>query len=137
MDGHTDTRRQRTIAVPLIFLVVLCFLCALCHSAAPHAATDTVAAPAVDCPEQAPEEADASASVPADALVRGLTHACQATEGHGLPTAAPLFLFALGAVLTFVLLSAPRPGPVLRPHRPETAVPHGSGLLTLLCVQRV
>ncbi|RKS09302.1 hypothetical protein DFP74_5037 [Nocardiopsis sp. Huas11] len=129
MDGHTHTRRQRTIAVPLLFLMVMCFLCALCHSSVPQAAPGPVAA--ADCPEQAEESAWPVADVPA----QGVAHGCQAVEGHGLPTAPPLFLVALGVVLAFASLSAPRPAP--RPHRPEPAALHGSGLLTLLCVQRV
>ncbi|OOC54230.1 MULTISPECIES: hypothetical protein [Nocardiopsis] len=131
MDGHTRTRRQRTLAVPLVFLVVMCFLCALCHSAAPQAAASSLAA--VDCPEQTQESPAASAGIP----VQGLTHPCEAAEGHGLPAASPLFLVALGAALTLALSSAPRPGPVPRPLHRSPAAPHGYGLLTLLCVQRV
>ncbi|WP_026122248.1 hypothetical protein [Nocardiopsis halotolerans] len=136
MGGHTSTRRQRTLAVPLIFLVVMCFLCALCHSAAPQPAafpSEAVSSAAVDCPEQVEE----FSAVSADAPVQGPAHPCEATEGHGLPTASPLFLVALGVVLVLALLLAPRPGPAPRPIRHNPAAPHGYGLLTLLCVQRV
>lgn len=135
MDGHNRTRRQRTIAVPLIFLVVLCFLCALCYSAVPQAAPEPGPVPllAADCPEHAGEPF----SPPADVPAQGLTPACEAANGHGLPTAPPLFLFVLGVALAFAALSAPRRGPGPRPHRPEPVALHGSGLLTLLCVQRV
>ncbi len=131
MVRHTHTRRQRTLAVPLIFLVVMCFLCALCHSAAPQASTSSLGA--VDCPDQIQESPAASVEIP----VQAPTHPCEAAEGHGLPTASPLFLIALGVVLTFVLLLAPRPGPAPRPLRRHPAALHGHGLLTLLCVQRV
>ncbi|NKY96655.1 hypothetical protein [Nocardiopsis alborubida] len=132
MARHTHTRRQRTLAVPLIFLVVMCFLCALCHSAAPQAAASSLAA--VDCPDQVQESPAASVEIP----VQAPTHPCEAAEGHGLPTASPLFLIALGVVLTFVLLLlAPRPGPAARPVSLAPFAPHGYGLLTLLCVQRV
>lgn len=131
MARHTHTRRQRTLAVPLIFLVVMCFLCALCHSAAPQAAASSLAA--VDCPDQVQESPAASVEIP----VQAPTHPCEAAEGHGLPTAPPLFLIALGVVLTFALLLAPRPGPAPRPVRRNPSALHGHGLLTLLCVQRV
>ncbi|WP_026127348.1 hypothetical protein [Nocardiopsis lucentensis] len=129
MDGRTPTRRQRTLAVPLVALVVMCFLCALCHSAVPEPSSLVAA----DCPDLVQEtvEARPGASSPT------VPHPCEAAEAHGVTTAAPLFLLALGVVLTFTLLLAPRPGPACRATRHRPSPPHGHGLLTLLCVQRV
>ncbi|MEV2274782.1 hypothetical protein AB0I72_04280 [Nocardiopsis sp. NPDC049922] len=125
MDGRTHTRRQRTLAVPLVALVVMCFLCALCHSAAPEPSSLVVA----DCPDQVQETVEAAAPT--------APHPCEAGEAHGLTTASPLFLLALGVALTLTLLLAPRPGPVSRADSHRPSAPHGHGLLTLLCVQRV
>ncbi|MFJ9554230.1 hypothetical protein ACIRPH_10455 [Nocardiopsis sp. NPDC101807] len=129
MDRRTPTRRHRILAVPLIALVVMCFVCALCHSTG-TAAQPASAAAAADCPEQTRGSASEAPAAQA-------AHPCEAAEGHGLPTAPPLFLLALGALLVCALLSAPRPGPAARPADRTPHAPHGYGLLTLLCVQRV
>ncbi|MFC9087421.1 hypothetical protein [Nocardiopsis dassonvillei] len=134
MDRHTSTRRQRTLAVPLVVLVLMCFMCALCHSTGPVAqAVSASTAATADCPER-PRETPAVTDA---ALVPQTAHACEVTEGHGLPTAPPLFLVALGVALVLALLPAPRPGPAPRPVSRPPLAPHGYGLLTLLCVQRV
>lgn len=133
MDRHISARRQRTLAVPLIALVVMCFMCALCHS------TGLVAQPAftvtavADCPKQPQETVAVTAMEPAPEA----THPCEATEERGLPTMPPLLLIALGVVLVFALLLAPRPGPASRPASRTPFAHHGYGLLILLCVQRV
>ncbi|MCP3012054.1 hypothetical protein NGM33_01825 [Nocardiopsis dassonvillei] len=141
MDRHTSTRRQRTLAVPLVALVLMCFMCALCHStgpvaqAVPAATAAASTAATADCPERSREAAAVTDAAPAPAPQTA--HACEVTEGHGLPTAPPLFLVALGVALVLALLLAPRPGPAPRPVSRPPLAPHGYGLLTLLCVQRV
>ncbi|MEE2036840.1 hypothetical protein Q8791_06345 [Nocardiopsis sp. CT-R113] len=143
MTGHLHARSQRTFVVLLVSLVVMCFLCALCHGTpfgSRTAPVSTVTAPVVsaqDCPDG--DEGIGGADAADGTVTAGgpaPDHTCDPADGQGLPTAQPL-LPALGAALTPPALLAPRAGPRPRPARPAPSAPHGHGLLTLLCVRRV
>ncbi|WP_017589282.1 hypothetical protein [Nocardiopsis ganjiahuensis] len=125
MDGHTTTRRLGLLATPLLALVVLCFLCALCYpgSASPGEATSGAGVSA----EQV-VSSDASAD-------RDHLHACPTPDEQGLLTAHPVLAF--GSALLLCVPVVPRAGPSSRRSRRDPASPHGYCLLTLLCVQRV
>lgn len=124
MDGHTTTRRLSTLAVPLIAVVVLCFLCALCYpgAASSNEGDAVVSAEQVAAPSDSSDEQE-------------FVHACPTPDEQGLLTAHPML--ALGSALVLCLPVAPRPGPSSRRPRRDPASPHGYRLLTLLCVQRV
>lgn len=125
MGRHTTKQRLGILAMPLLALVVLCFLCALCYpgGAAPSAGFGGAGIYA--------EQAVASdASADQDHL-----HACPTPDEQGLLTAHPVL--ALGSALILCLPVVPRAGPSSRRPRRDPASPHGYRLLTLLCVQRV
>ncbi|GAB3700279.1 hypothetical protein [Nocardiopsis oceani] len=137
MSTHTDKKRLRALAAPSVALVVLCFLCALCYpgaaSAQGFANPEAVAAQAAEpaAPDGLESQGDQEAQEG-----QGVVHACPTPGEQGLLTAQPLL--ALGSALTAALPVVPRAGPSLTAlgHLEPTA-PHGYGLLTLLCVQRV
>lgn len=124
MDVHTTTRRLGTLVVPLIAVVVLCFLCALCYPGAASPGEGPAAGVSV---EQAvnPDSPDDP----------GLSHTCPTPDEQGLLTAQPMLAF--GSALILCVPVVPRAGPSARRPRRDPASPHGYRLLTLLCVQRV
>ena len=140
MSGHTTKKRLSVLAAPSVALVVLCFLCALCYpgvaSAQWFANPEAVAAQAAE--PAAPDGLGSQGGQEGQETQegQGVVHACPTPGEQGLLTAQPLL--ALGSALTAALPVVPRAGPSLTAlgHLEPTA-PHGYGLLTLLCVQRV
>lgn len=124
MNGITATRRTGTLVVPLIAVVVLCFLCALCCPGAATAGEGFTTGAAVG--------QGLTPGVPDDP---GVPHACPAPDEQGLLTAQPGLAF--GAALVLCVPVVPGAGPFARRSRRDPASPHGCRLLTLLCVQRV
>ncbi|MEU3020565.1 MULTISPECIES: hypothetical protein [unclassified Nocardiopsis] len=123
MNAHGVTRRWGTLVVPLVAVVVLCFLCALCYpGAGPSGEGRGGVAVEWSVASGSPEE-------PA------LSHACPTPDERGLLTAPPLL--ALGSALVLCVPVMPQIGPSRRRAREGPAAPHGCRLLTLLCVQRV
>ena len=123
MSGHTSTWRWGTLVVPLVAVVVLCFLCALCY-------------PSVGASGEAGSRVAAEWSAASDSAEDpGFSHACPTPDERGLLTAQPML--ALGAALVLCVPVPPRVGRSPRRTRGDPAGPHGHRLLTLLCVQRV
>ncbi|MBQ1082638.1 MULTISPECIES: hypothetical protein [unclassified Nocardiopsis] len=123
MNGHTTTRRWGTLVVPLVAVVVLCFLCALCY-------------PGEGSPGEAGSRVSTEWSAASDpAEDSGSSHVCPTPDERGLLTAQPML--ALGSALVLCVPALPRVGPSPRRTRGDPAGPHGHRLLTLLCVQRV
>jgi hypothetical protein len=114
-----------TLAVPLIAVVVLGFLCALCYTGAASSGDGFGGVGSVVEQAVAPDSSDDP----------GFAHVCPTTDEQGLLTAPPMLAF--GAALVLCVPVAPRAGPSSRRSRRDPASPHGYRLLTLLCVQRV
>ncbi|MBE1459558.1 hypothetical protein H4W79_003772 [Nocardiopsis terrae] len=133
MSGHTTTHRLRALAAPLVGLVVLCFLCALCHPGAVFPEAGKAWTASVQGAE--PAAPGQNADSPGPAGDRGSEHACPAPDEQGLLTANPVL--APGSALVPCVPDAPRAGPSVPGPQQGPAAPYGCGLLTLLCVQRV
>ena len=113
-----------TLSVPLIAVVVLSFLCALCYPGAASSGDGFAAGVSVE-----------QAVAPGSPDDPGLAHACPTPDDQGLLTAQPVLAF--GAALVLCVPVVPRAGPSSRRSREGPASPYGYRLLTLLCVQRV